>query len=98
MFYLNVWLTVTDEARIGSVRDALARTGRASAAEAGCERWEAYQSEEDPKRFLLVERWTTKAHWEDHRQGAAIQEIYMKEVIPYVQREPHPSSLIYSVK
>lgn len=94
MFYLNVWLTVKDEADVASIRDALNRTGARSREEEGCERWEAYQTETSPTRFLLVERWTTKDHWEAHRQGAAVTEIYLREVIPFVEREAFPCQLI----
>lgn len=94
MFYLNVWLTVQDPAHIESVADALGRAGAKSRQEPGCQRWEAYQSQEDPKRFLLVERWTTKGDWETHKTGEAVTEIYLKEVIPRVTREAHPSKLI----
>lgn len=94
MYYLNVFLTVPDDARVADVAKALARCGAESRLEPGCERWEAYQSDADPKKFLLVERWTTKADWEAHRNGKAVQEIYLKEVIPHVVREPHPSRLI----
>ena len=94
MFYLKVWLTVKDESHVKAVAGALVRTGVESRLEPGCERWEAYQSDADPKRFLLVERWTTKEHWEAHRAGKAVQEIYLKEVIPHVDREPHPSQLL----
>ena len=94
MYYLNVWLTVQDPANNEKVADALRRAGEKSRTEAGCERWEAYQSEEDPLRFLLVERWATKEHWQAHRHGEAVTQIYLKEVIPLVRREAHPSKLI----
>jgi quinol monooxygenase YgiN len=94
MYYLNVWLTVKDEKDTASICDALRRTGAKSREEEGCERWEAYQTDSEPTRFLLVERWTTKEHWEAHRQGAAVTEIYLREVIPLVDREPYPSQWI----
>lgn len=94
MFYLNVWLTVQDPNDVSHVADALHRAGAKSRTEEGCARWEAYQSEEDPSRFLLVEQWETKQHWEAHREGEAVTQIYMKEVIPRVQREAHPSRVV----
>jgi len=94
VYYLNVWLTVQDPSDAAKVADALQRAGAKSREEEGCERWEAYQSDEDPTKFLLVERWSTKEHWEEHRNGEAVTQIYMKEVIPRVQREAHPSRLI----
>lgn len=94
MYYLNVWLTVREASDIPIVADALRRAGEKSRLEDGCDRWEAYQSQEDPARFLLVERWTTKQHWEKHRTGEAVTQIYLKEVIPRVDRQGHPSTLI----
>lgn len=94
MFYLNVWLTVQNAEDTEAVANALKRTGEKSRTEPGCHRWEAYQSEEDPSRFLLVEWWETKEHWELHRQAEAVQQIYLKEVIPKVTREAHPCRMI----
>lgn len=94
MFYLNVWLTVRNPADGDRVADALRRTGERSRSEPGCERWEAYRSQSDSSRFLLVERWNRKEDWEAHRQGEAVTEIYLKEVIPLVEREAHPSEAI----
>ncbi len=94
MFYLNVWLTVQDSARVEAVANALIRCGEQSRLEDGCMRWEAYQSESNPNCFLLVEHWATKEHWERHRTGPTVTEIYFKEVIPHVTREAHPSRLV----
>lgn len=96
MYCLNVFLTVHDAANIEKVADALQRTGTKSRLEDGCERWEAYQSTENPALFILVERWTTKGHWEQHRQAEAVTQIYLKEVIPLVRREAHPSTPLLS--
>lgn len=94
MFYLNVWLTVKEEKEIAAVHAALVAAGKLSRTEPGCVRWEAYQSDADPRRFLLVERWETKEHWEAHRQAEAVTTIYLPKVIPFVDRDPHPSSLV----
>jgi quinol monooxygenase YgiN len=94
MYYLNVWLTVQNPKDIPAVADALKRAGEKSRTEPGCERWEAYHSQVQPEKFLLVEWWTTKEDWETHRLGEAVQQIYLKEVIPLVTREAHPSELL----
>lgn len=94
MYYLNVWLKLKDPGKAEHVATMLAKAGEKSRAEEGCERWEAYQSEADPTCFLLVEQWATKEHWERHREGEAVQQIYLPEVIPHVDREPHPSRLV----
>lgn len=94
MFYLNVTLTLKDLANGPAVAEALARTGKLSREEPGCVRWEAYRSDADPSLFLLVEHWESKEALEAHRKGRAVTEVYMKEVIPLVDRTPHPSQLI----
>ena len=95
-FHLNVLLTVRDPDDVDNVTDALDRAGAESRLEDGCERWEAYRFEDDACRFLLVERWASEDHWSRHRQGHAVTEIYMKEVLPLADREAHPSRLIGS--
>src|SRR5262249_24449626 len=54
MYCLNVWLTVKDAANVEMVRKLLTEQVRLSRAEPGCLRFEAYHSEADPRRFLLV--------------------------------------------
>lgn len=94
MYHLNVWLTVKDTAQVGTIRDRLATACKMSRAESGCERFEVYQSQSDERRFLLVEWWESKTAWETHRQNRAVTEIYVPQVLPYVDREPHPSTLL----
>lgn len=94
MYCLNVWLTVKDPANIETVRQLLAEQGKLSRAEPGCLRFEAYHSEADARRFLLVERWGQKSDWETHRTAKAVTEIYIPKVLPLVDREPHVSTLV----
>jgi quinol monooxygenase YgiN len=88
MIYLNVLLTVEDPADAAGIADALRRAGELSQQEPGCERWEAYQSDAEPHRFLLVERWQTPEALDAHRLAQAYTQIYTKEVLPKVKREP----------
>ena len=94
MFCLNVWLSVKEPASIEIVRQLLAEQVKLSRAEPGCLRFEAYHSEADPRRFLLVERWGQKSDWETHRTAKAVSEIYVPKVLPLVDREPHISTLV----
>ncbi|MGL4462989.1 MAG: putative quinol monooxygenase [Planctomycetia bacterium] len=91
MFYLNVILTVKDSAEVAVVAGHLRRAGDMSRLEPGCERWEAYQSETEPTKFFLVETWTTREHWEQHRQAVAVTTIYLPEVLSRCERDGHPS-------
>lgn len=94
MYCLNVWLTVKDPANIDTITKLLTQQVHLSRAEPGCLRFEAYHSEADPRRFLLVERWSQKSDWETHRTAKAVTEIYIPQVLPLVDREPHVSTLV----
>ena len=94
MFYINVWLTVNDPQNVERVRDLLTQCVRGSRAEDGCIRFDAFHSEADPRRFLLVENWRSKADWEEHRTRKTVQEIYLPQVIPLVTRDAHMCSLV----
>jgi quinol monooxygenase YgiN len=94
MIYLNVWLAVKDAATVEKVRGLLAEAGRLSRAEPGCARWEAYHSNHDPSRFLLHEWWESPAALDAHRLAPAYTTIYQPQVLPLVDREPHPSTLV----
>lgn len=94
MYHLNVWLTVKDKADVPAIRDRLATACKMSREEPGCERFEVYHSQADERSFLLVEWWESKAAWETHRQNRAVTEIYVPQVLPYVDRQPHVCTLL----
>ncbi|MGD9645017.1 MAG: putative quinol monooxygenase [Pirellulales bacterium] len=94
MVHLNVLLMVRQAADVPRVRDLLREAGRISRGEPGCHRFEVYQSQSEPRRFLLCEHWQDTAALDTHRQGRAFTEIYSPQVLPLVEREPHPSDLI----
>jgi quinol monooxygenase YgiN len=94
MYYLNVWLTAKDAADVESLRKLLSEHQRLTRLEPGCVRFEVYQCEEDPRRFLLHEHWETKQAWEVHKTLKAVQEIYLPLVIPKVDREPHVCQML----
>lgn len=94
MIYLNVVLTVKDAAQVDRVKGLLEETARRSATEPGCSRFEVYQSQSDERQFFLVERWETQAHLDAHRAGTTFREFYTPNVLPLVERAPHPSDLV----
>ncbi|WP_434631824.1 putative quinol monooxygenase [Chromobacterium sp. CV08] len=91
MFPLIVTLEVSAAEDIAQVAAALARMRPLCLAEPGCLLWEAYHSEADPRQFVLVEHWESRAHWEAHGKLDAIQTIYLPEVMPRAKRAGHPS-------
>ena len=44
--------------------------GIISSVEPGCERFDVYQSEEEPELFLLIEVWASEAHLAQHGSGS----------------------------
>lgn len=94
MIYNNVIVTVKDGADIATVRSLLTEQARLSRQEPGCERFEVYQSQTDERVFLLIERWASTQALDDHRLAKAYTEIYKPQVLPKVERTPHPCTLV----
>jgi quinol monooxygenase YgiN len=92
VFDLIVVVTVTDPSEVGAVAEAFATMRPMCLAEPGCVSWDAYHSEADPQRFVLVERWESENAWQAHGEQASIQEVYLPVVLPRVSREVHPST------
>lgn len=94
MIFVNVLLTLKDEANLATVRELLVRQATLSREEPGCARFEVYHSHSDESLFILVERWETQADLDRHRKAKAFVEIYEPKVLPLVDRVPHPSELV----
>ena len=94
MICITVLLTVKNEADVPKVNDHLARHGALSRAEPGCQRFELYHSENDPKVFILNERWDTEDLLAQHRLAEGYTTIYVPHVLPLVDRVPHRSTLV----
>lgn len=94
MMYLNVLLTAKDAADIPKIRDLLAEAMRKSRAEPGCLRFDVYHSTAEPRRFTLVEHWESQAALDAHRLAEAYTQVYKPHVMPLVDREGHPATLL----
>ena len=94
MIYVNVLLTVKDEADIDEIQGLLKQQGHLSREEPGCLRFEVYHSQSNPKVFLLVERWENQAALDVHRTAEAYTTIYQPRVLPKVDRIPHLATLV----
>ena len=94
MICLTILLTVNDAADVPVVRDLLARAMRLSRSEPGCLRFDVYHSSAEPRRFTLVEHWADQAAIDAHRLAEAYTTIYKPQVMPLVDREAHPSTLL----
>jgi quinol monooxygenase YgiN len=94
MICLNVLLTAKDPADVPKVRDLLVQAMRKSRSEPGCLRFDVYHSTAEPKRFTLVEHWASQEAIDAHRLADAYTTIYKPQVMPLVDREGHPSTLL----
>ena len=94
MLCLTVLLSAKDPADAPRVRDLLAQAMRKSRTEPGCLRFDVYHSSADPRRFVLVEHWASQEALDAHRLAEAYTTIYKPHVMPLVDREGHPSSLL----
>lgn len=94
MIYLHIVMHVKNAADVEKVRGLLAEQRRLSLAEPGCLRFEAYQSQNEPATFFLVERWESQAAVEAHRRAAAYVTVYAPQVLPLVDRTSHPCVLV----
>lgn len=94
MIYANIWLTVKDPADVAEISELLREQCRLSREEPGCERFEVYQSKNEPRTFLLVERWASAAHLDAHRLAKAYTTVYAPKVLPRVDRVAHPCELL----
>lgn len=94
MIYVNVVLTVKDAADIPHIRSLLAEQCRLSRQEPGCARFEVYHSASDPRVFILNEHWESQGALDVHRTATAYTTIYQPQVLPRVDRVPHPGELV----
>ncbi len=94
MITMTILLTVKAEADVPTVRNLLEEALRKSRQEPGCERFDVYHSQADPRRFTLVEHWASQQAVDAHRQAEAYTTIYKPQVLPLVDREGHPATLL----
>ena len=94
MICLTILLTAKNEVDVPRLRDLLAEAMRSSRAEPGCLRFDVYHSTAELRRFTLVEHWADQAAVDAHRLAAAYTTIYKPQVMPLVDREGHPATLL----
>jgi quinol monooxygenase YgiN len=73
---------VVNEGHEGTVADLLRRNAEASRSEPGCLEFTVYQGIDDPRRFLLYERYTDEGAFQAHRQTTHFREIIEGQVVP----------------
>ena len=91
MIHNNVILRAKHLEDIGTISHLLATQAEVSLTEQGCRRFEVYQSESDAQTFILIEWWETQEDLDRHKSAKQFVEVYVPQVIPLVERFPHPS-------
>ena len=91
MIYNNVILKARNSADIDTLKGLLTTQAQVSLTEQGCQRFEVYHSEAEPEVFLLVEWWETQEDLDAHRNATHFVDVYRPQVIPLVERFPHPA-------
>jgi quinol monooxygenase YgiN len=94
MLCLTVLLTARDSTDVPRIRELLTEAMRKSRAEPGCLRFDVYHSSAEPRRFTLVEHWASQEALDAHRAGEAYTQVYKPHVMPLVEREGHPGTLL----
>ena len=61
---------------VDATREALASLVEPSRAEAGCERYDLFQSTDDPTRFQTVEQWADAAAIQTHMASDHVQAAF----------------------
>ena len=92
MVFNNVILRVSNPEDTNQIEALLIQQATISKKEIGCERFEVYQSQSDRELFFLIEQWESEEALDAHRKTENFLNVYMTEVVPKVQREPHLSS------
>ena len=90
MIYNNVILKARDPAHIDTLKALLSTQAKVSLTEQGCQRFEVYHSEAEAGVFLLVEWWESQEDLDAHRNAEHFVNVYRPQVIPLVERFPHP--------
>ena len=94
MIYLTVVLRAKSDDDVAFIRKTMTELGHLAKKDAGCVRFEVYHSQSDKRAFFLNEIWEDQAALDAHRQTRAFVETYMKEVVPKLERAPHPCNLL----
>jgi len=94
MICLTVLLTAKEAGDVPRIRELLTQAMRKSRLEPGCLRFDVYHSSAEPRRFTLVEHWASQDALDAHRLAEAYTQIYKPHVMPVVDREGHPGTLL----
>jgi quinol monooxygenase YgiN len=73
---------LVQDGRESTVENLLDRNATATQAEPGCLEFSVYRRTDDPRRFLLYERYTDEEAFQQHRHSAHFADIIERQVVP----------------
>jgi quinol monooxygenase YgiN len=77
---------VVSEGHDSTVARLLRKNAQATRAEPGCLEFSVYQQIDDPRAFVLYERYTSEDAFQAHRRTAHFEEIIEQQVVPLLQK------------
>jgi quinol monooxygenase YgiN len=76
---------VVSEGHDSTVARLLRKNAQASRAEPGCLEFSVYQEIDDPRAFLLYERYTSEDAFQAHRRTPHFEDIIEQQVVPLLE-------------
>ena len=73
------------EGYASAVQRLLASNAEATAAEPGCLEFSVYQQTDNPRAFLLYERYTSEEAFQQHRRTPHFSDIIEGQVVPLLE-------------
>eukprot|EP01088_Endostelium_zonatum_P019310 TRINITY_DN6612_c0_g1_i1.p1 TRINITY_DN6612_c0_g1~~TRINITY_DN6612_c0_g1_i1.p1 ORF type:complete len:100 (+),score=17.11 TRINITY_DN6612_c0_g1_i1:98-397(+) len=92
--HVNVIIKVKEDADLEKIRSLLAEHGQNSKKEAGCEQFNLYHSNTNPRIFFLVEQWSSSQALDVHKQQRSFIDIWLAQISPHVTLEAHFCALL----
>ena len=72
---MTAYINIIPE-KIPGVLEASRKVRLSSISESGCERYDFFQSPDDPSKVVFVEEWTSMDHLSAHFEQAAFKEFF----------------------
>ena len=83
---ITAQLTIKEGENEGFEKAIAGAQARVRAEDKGCEMYDLFRNVEDPTRYAMVERWTSKESLEKHKTSPAMKE--MVKIAPFLDGAP----------
>lgn len=86
MVVLTAYVSVLPD-KIPAALEACRKVRQPSLAEPGCEKYDFFQSPDDPTSIVFVEEWASKQHLDTHFEQTAFKDFFAS-LSEYLQKPP----------